>query len=200
MKLEDFFSDFIENTLIDIEDSLEAFEEAVTNDILEYLKDCGEVLEPEICSVKMRNFKVNAFDYSDENESIDLFVTIAKKGNSIQKISDTDVISAFEKAKNTISLIRNGDFEGKIQDSNDSIDELIGIINDSKNIIKNARIFCFDQRDLFCGNIVPKDYEDDGYFWDYELWDIERIFQQYLIRSGKQKNWKLISKMNIDIS
>ncbi|MBI5009231.1 MAG: AIPR family protein [Bacteroidia bacterium] len=186
MKLEDFFSDFIENTLIDIEDSPEAFEEAVTNDILEYLKDCGEVLEPEICSVKMRNFKVNAFDYSDENESIDLFVTIAKKGNSIQKISDTDVISAFEKPKNTISVIRNGDFEGKIQDSNDSIDELIGIINDSKNIIKNARIFVLTNG-ICSANIVPKDYEDDGYFWDYELWDIERIFQQYLIRSGKQK-------------
>jgi hypothetical protein len=34
---------------------------------------------------------------------------------------------------------------------------------------------------------VPKDKEEDGIIWDFELWDIERVYQQYLIKAGKQK-------------
>lgn len=83
MKLEEFYVDFFENALIDIDNNIEVLEETMTNDILEYLKDCGEVLEPEICSIKLRNIKINAYDYSDENESLDLILSPYNSGHKI---------------------------------------------------------------------------------------------------------------------
>jgi len=186
MKLEEFATDFLENALFEVENNLEAHEEALTKDILEYLKDCGEVLEPEICAIKLKNIKINAFDYSDENESLDLFLTIFKNGNKIQKIVDNDIITAFEKVKNLYYLIRSGEYENKIQNTNDSIDELIEIVNDSKNSIKNIRIFVLTNG-VCSAHIAPDDNREGELFWHHELWDIERIHQQYMIRAGKQK-------------
>lgn len=186
MKLEEFVADFIENALIDTDDNAEAIEEAITKDILEYLKDNGDVLEPEICTIKMRGIKINAFDYSDDNESLDLFVTLAKNNNKIQKIADIDVIAAFEKAKNLFYAIKEDDVKDKIQNKKDSVNELIEIILDTTNIIKNIRIFVLTNG-LCSANIVPVDTRGDDLVWNYELWDIERIYQQYLIRAGKQK-------------
>ena len=185
MKLEEFAADFLENALIEVDDNSEAHEEAVTKDILEYLKDCGEVLEPEICSIKLRNIKINAYDYSDENESLDLFLTITRNGSKIQKVIDSEINSSFEKVKNLYYLIKTGDHENKIHNINDSISELIEIINDSKNTIKNIRVFVLTNG-LSSSNIAPFDYSKDDLFWHHELWDIERIYQQYLIRAGKQ--------------
>ncbi len=186
MNLEEFATDFIENSTIEIEDDSEAFEEAVTQDLLEYIKDCGEVLEPEICNIKLRKIKINAYDYNDENESLDLFITIAKKGTKLQKVADDDVLKAFEKAQNAYYLIKNGEFETNSQDPANSITELIEIIRDSKNIIKNIRVFVLTNG-VTSPSITPSDSSADNVFWDYELWDIERIYQQYLIRAGKQK-------------
>lgn len=186
MKLDEFAADFIENALIDIDENIDVQEEAVTKDMLEYLKDCGEVLEPEICMIKLRSIKVNAYDYSDDNESLDLFVTIAKYGSKIQKTADNDIINAFDKVKNLYYLIKNGENEKKIQDTSDSVNELIQIVNDTKNAIKNIRIFVLTNG-VCSAHISPPDNFEEDIYWHYELWDIERIYQQYLIRAGRQK-------------
>ena len=129
MTLDEFAIDFIENAIIGIENDGISEEDAITNDILEYIKDCGEILEPQLCNFKVRGIKINAVDYDDDNESIDLFVTLMKKDNKIQKISDKDVQDAFDKAEKFFNSARSGIITEKIEQPNELLSEFIGIIH-----------------------------------------------------------------------
>lgn len=186
MTLDEFAIDFIENALIGYENDGITEEDAITNDILEYIKDCGEILEPQLCNFKVRGIKINAVDYDDDNESIDLFVTLLKKDPKIQKVSDKDVLDAFDKAEKFFNSARSGVISEKIEQPNELLSEFIGIIQHTKSYVKNVRVFVLTNG-LCSAHIVPKDKEEDGIIWDFELWDIERVYQQYLIKAGKQK-------------
>jgi hypothetical protein len=186
MTLDEFAIDFIENALIGYENDGISEEDAITNDILEYIKDCGEILEPQLCNFKVRGIKINAVDYNDDNESVDLFVTLMKKDFKIQKVSDKDVLDAFDKAENFFTTARRGVIAEKIEQNNELLSEFIGIIQHTKSYVRNVRVFVLTNG-LCSAHIVPKDKEEDGIIWDFELWDIERVYQQYLIKAGKQK-------------
>jgi len=186
MTLDEFAIDFLENSLISVEADGISDEDAITNDILEYIKDCGEIMEPQLCNFKVRGIKINAVDYDDDNESIDLFVTLSKRDLKIQKVSDRDVLDAFEKAENFFNSARSSTITEKIEQSNELLNDIIGLIKQTKSFVKNVRVFVLTNG-LCSAHIVPKDKEDAGIIWDFELWDIERVYQQYLIKAGKQK-------------
>lgn len=186
MELLEFAIGFLEETLITVEEEKISQEDAITNDILEYTIDSGDVIAGELCHYKVRGIKINAWNYDDENEVIDLFVTIFKSEQRLTKVSDKDVSDAFSKAENFYWSARDGKLSGKIDESDTLIFDLVQIIEQSKNTVKNIRIFVLTNGQA-SADIVPEAREDKGIYIDFQLWDIERVYQQYLIRSGKQK-------------
>ena len=186
MTLNEFAVDFIENALISVSEDGIPEEDAVTNDILEYIKDCGEIFEPQICNVKLRGIKINAVDYNDDNESIDLFVTLFKNDTKIQKIPDKDVIDAFTKAEKFYSTADSGNLIDKLDNPNEELSDFIEIIRHTKSFVKYVRVFVLTNG-LCSADCVPKYKQENDIVWDFQLWDIERIYQQYLIKAGKQK-------------
>ena len=100
MNLSEFAIDFLEGALITVEDEKISQEDAITNDILEYAIDSGEVIAFELCHYKVRGIKINAWNYDEENEAIDLFVSIFKSEQRLTKVSDKDVQDTFTKAEN----------------------------------------------------------------------------------------------------
>src|SRR5690242_346990 len=112
MELNEFAIDFLEGALITVEDEGISQEDAITNDILEYTIDSGEVIAAELCHYKVRGIKINAWNYDDENDAIDLFVSIFKGEQRLTKVSDKDVKDAFAKAENFFWSAR----EGKLSD------------------------------------------------------------------------------------
>ena len=78
MNLTEFAIDFLEGALITVEDEKISQEDAITNDILDYAIDSGEVIAFELCHYKVKGIKINAWNYDEENEAIDLFVSIFK--------------------------------------------------------------------------------------------------------------------------
>lgn len=186
MNLSEFTVDFLESALITVEEEKISQEDAITNDILEYAIDSGEVIAHELCHYKVRGIKINAWNYDEENESIDLFVTIFKGEQRITKVSDKDIQDTFSKAENFFWQAREGKLSEKVDESDITVFDLVQIIEQSKNEVKNVRIFVLTNGQA-SADIVPEATERNGIYIDFQLWDIERVYQQYLIRSGKQK-------------
>ena len=186
MELSEFAIEFLEGALITVEEESISQEDAITNDIIEYAIDSGEVVAHELCHYKVRGIKINAWNYDDENDAIDLFVTIFKGEQRITKVSDKDIIDAFNRAENFFWSAREGKLSEKIDESDAVIFDLIQIIEQSKDTVKSIRIFVLTNGQSSV-EVIPDAKEEKGMYLNYQLWDIERIYQQYLIRSGKQK-------------
>jgi hypothetical protein len=186
MELEEFAIDFLEGALITVEDEDISQEDAITNDILEYTIDSGEVIAGELCHYKVRGIKINAWNYDEENEAIDLFVSIFKGEQRLTKVSDKDVQGAFSKAENFFWSAREGKLSSKVDESDTNVFDLVQIIEQTKEAVNTIRIFVFTNGQA-SADIVPEARDEKGIFLDFQLWDIERVYQQYLIRSGKQK-------------
>ncbi|SFO86383.1 AIPR protein [Chitinophaga sp. YR627] len=186
MELSEFAIDFLEGALITVDDEGISQEDAITNDILEYSIDSGEVIAHEICHYKSRGIKINAWNYDEENEAIDLFVTIFKSEQRLSKVSDKDISDSFQKAENFFWQSWEGKLSEKIDESDTTVFDLIQIIEQKKDEIKTVRIFVLTNGQA-SNEVVPNAIEKKGVYIDFQLWDIERVYQQYLIRSGKQK-------------
>lgn len=186
MNLSEFAVEFLESALITVEEEKISQEDAITNDILEYAIDSGEVIAHELCHYKVRGIKINAWNYDEENEAIDLFVTIFKSEQRLTKVSDKDVHEAFSKVENFFWQAREGNLSQKIDESDTTVFDLVQIIEQTKEEAKNVRIFLITNGQASV-EIIPVAREQNGIFIDFQLWDIERVHQQYLIRSGKQK-------------
>ncbi|WP_300690171.1 AIPR family protein [Chryseobacterium sp.] len=186
MNLSEFGIDFLESALITVEEDKISQEDAITNDILEYTIDSGEVIAHELCHYKVRGLKINAWNYDEENASIDLFVTIFKGEQRLTKVSDRDISDAFNKAENFFWQARDGKLSAKIDESDTSVFDLVQIIEQSKSEVKNVRIFVLTNGEASV-DIIPEALEKNGVYIDFQLWDMERVYQQYLIRAGKQK-------------
>lgn len=186
MELSEFAIDFLENALITVEEEKISQEDAITNDILEYTIDSGEVIAAELCHYKVRGIKINAWNYDEDNEAIDLFVTIFKGEQRLTKVSDKEIEEAFNRAENFFWAAIEGKLSSKIDESDTIVFDVIQIIEQTKETLKVVRIFVFTNGQA-SATIVPKTREEKGIYLDFQLWDIERIYQQHLIRSGKQK-------------
>ena len=186
MNLSEFAVDFLEGALITVEEEKISQEDAITNDILEYSIDSGEVIAHELCHYKVRGIKINAWNYDEENEAIDLFVTIFKSEQRLTKVSDKDVQDAFSKAENFFWQAREGKLSAKVDESDTTVFDLVQIIEQTKEEVKNVRVFVITNGQASV-EIIPDAREQNGIYIDFQLWDIERVYQQYLIRSGKQK-------------
>ncbi|SHG42158.1 AIPR family protein [Pedobacter caeni] len=185
MELSEFAVDFLESALITVEDEKISQEDALTKDILEYTIDSGEVIAGELCHYKVRGIKINAWNYDEENEIIDLFVTIFKGESRLQKVSDKDIDDSFNRALNFFWAARDGKLSGKVDESETVVFDLVQIIEETRSVVKSIRIFVFTNGQA-SAEIVPEAREENGVYVDFQLWDIERIYQQYLIRSDKQ--------------
>lgn len=186
MDLSEFAVDFLEGSLITVEDEKISQEDSITNDILEYLFDSGEVIAAELCHYKVRGIKINAWNYDDENDSIDLFVTIFKSDPRLTRVSDKDILDAFNKAENFFWSAREGKLSSKVEEAEITIFDVVQVIEQTKDVVKNIRIFVLTNGQS-SADIVPQPKETDDTYLEFQLWDIERVYQQYLIRSGKQK-------------
>ncbi|RGN38138.1 AIPR family protein [Bacteroides oleiciplenus] len=186
MNLKDFSIDFAENVLISTEIEGSNQEDEITRDIIEYIKDTGDVVEPEICHFRQKGIKVNAYDYDPESNTLDLFVTVVKPGNGLQNVSDADITNAYERLGKFYKEAASGKLIEKVDESSESAYELVQIIQDAKDSLEHVRFFVLTNG-LASPDIVPENIVENIICFDYYLWDIGRVFQQYSIKAGKQK-------------
>lgn len=188
MDLKEFAQEFKESAAIAVENSGNDLDLELASSILEYLEDNGEVNVPEICAFKKTRARITAYDFNSEAESLDLFYFI-KADTLLGKINNSKVhqgfnyLSAFFREAMDGSLLRTPGIE-----ENDEIVEVARLIQSTKGNINQLRLYVItDGLTDPSAEISSVESEDNEYIIEYNIWDMQRVYQQHNIRAGKEK-------------
>lgn len=187
MDIKEFAQEFIENVKMSVEMTGSDYDKELATSILEYIEDNGEVNSPEICSFQKTRARITAYDYNDEAESLDLFYlikaeTICGKVNNGTVQKGFNYLMAFYREAMDGSLFKNQDIK-----ASDEIVEVAKLVQSTKGLINQLRIYVITDG-LTDPSAVPSAVEsDDDFVIEFNVWDMQRVYQQHNLRAGKEK-------------
>lgn len=181
--LDEFYCAFREEVLcaVDTETSGWATEDFLTNVMLEYLEEAGEVTDPIICPFRGYGLQMNAYAISEDCESVDIFVSIYSDTEMPRSVSQTDIDASIKRAIQLYHKAIN-DLYTSFQKDNDTYEFAI-TLHQNKDAIKNVRICA-----LTNGLVKPialKNIVIGGAEVSFTLWDIDRLYR--CVTSGKMR-------------
>lgn len=188
MDIREFAQDFIDNVKMSVEMIGSDYDQELAKSILEYIEDTGEVNVPEICSFQKTRARITAYDYNDEAESLDLFYLI-KADTILGKVNNNKVQQGFNYLmafhRETVEGIL---FKSQEIDRNDEIMEVAKLVQSTKGQINQLRLYVITDG-LTDPSAAPASVEsdDESYVIEFNVWDMQRIYQQHNIRAGKEK-------------
>ncbi|MGM9821307.1 MAG: AIPR family protein [Muribaculaceae bacterium] len=188
MEIKEFASEFQETVKQATEGESGDYTYELASAILEYIQDNGEVNVPEICSFQKTRARITAYDYNDEAESLDLFYLI-KADCLLGKINNSRILQGFGYLKSFYreamndTLLRSADVS-----KTDEIVEVAKLVQSTKGNINQLRLYIITDG-MSDPSAVPEPEEDasNDFVIEYNVWDIQRVFQQHNIRAGKEK-------------
>ncbi len=188
MDLKDFATQFVENTQTAVEMNDSDYDQELAATIIEYMEDNGEVNSPERCAFQKTRSRITAYDYNDEAESLDLLYLIKSEtflGKIGQKklLQGFDYLYSFYKEAMSGSLFKSADVS-----NSDEIVEVAKLIQSTKGVINQLRLYIITDG-LVDPSLIPdaKDDDNDDLVIEYNVWDMQRVYQQHNIRAGKEK-------------
>lgn len=188
MDIKEFALEFIENVKVSVEMTGSDYDQELASSILEYMEDNGEVNAPEICSFQKTRSRITAYDYNDEAESLDLFYLV-KANTLLGKVNNSEVQKGFNYLMAFYREAMNGQlFKNQEVSSSDEIVEVAKLVQSTKGQINQLRIYVITDG-LTDPSSVPAAVEsdDEDYVIEYNVWDMQRVYQQHNIRAGKEK-------------
>ncbi len=188
MDIKEFAQEFIENVKMSVEMTGSDYDQELATSILEYMEDNGEVNAPEICSFQKTRTRITAYDYNDEAESLDLFYLV-KAETILGKVNNNKVEQGFNYLMAFYREAMNGQlFKNQKLAPSDEIVEVAKLVQSTKGQIKQLRIYVISDG-LTDPSVVPAAVESDNeeYVIEYNVWDMQRVYQQHNIRAGKEK-------------
>ena len=187
MDIKEFAQEFQENVKVTVEMGNTDTDTEIAKGILEYMEDNGEVNAPEICTFQKTRTRITAYDYNDEAESLDLFYLV-KADTLLGKVNNSKVQQGFNYLMSFYREAMNGTLLRSVNIENtDEIAEVGKLVQSTKGAINQLRVYVITNglTDPAC---VPSPVEsEDGYIIEYNVWDMQRVYQQHNIRSGKEK-------------
>ena len=188
MNIKEFAQELIENTKLSAELNGVDFDEELATTIIEYIADTGEVNAPEICSFKKTRARITAYDYNDEAESLDLFY-IERADSLVGKINNNRVQQGFNYLMRFYNEAMAGVLlkEGEEEEFGE-IAQIAELIQSTKGKISQLRIYLLTDG-LTDPEATPASVESDeeNCVIEFNVWDMQRIYQQHNIRAGKEK-------------
>lgn len=187
MDLREFASDFQENIKMAVEMGNTDYDQELASAILEYLEDNGEVNVPELCVFQKTRTRITAYDYNDEAESLDLFYLV-KAENILGKVNKSKIEQGFNYLMSFYRESMNGTLLKSVSvDNNDEIAEVAKLVQSTKGKINQLRLYVITNglTDPDVGIAIESD--DGEYIIEYNVWDMQRVYQQHNIRTGKEK-------------
>jgi len=188
MDIRDFAKEFIDNVNTTVEMNGTDFDEELASSIIEYMEDSGEVSAPQICTYQKTRTRITAYDYNDETESLDLFYLI-KADTLVGKVNNNKIQQGFNYLMSFYREAMDGSlFKNASVQPTDEIVEVAKLVQSTKGNINSLRIYVITDG-LTDPSAVPSAVESDdfGLIIEYNVWDMQRVFQQHNILSGKEK-------------
>lgn len=156
--------------------------------ILEYLEDNGEVNVPELCIFQKTRTRITAYDYNDEAESLDLFYLV-KAETLLGKINKSKIDQGFNYLMSFYRESMNGTLLKSVSvNANDELEEVAKLVQSTKGKINQLRLYVITDglTDPDAAGAAVES-EDSEYIIEYNVWDMQRVYQQHNIRTGKEK-------------
>lgn len=187
MDIKEFAKEFIDNVKMSVDMTSVDYDHELATSILEYIEDNGEVNAPQVCSFKKTRSRITAYDYNDEIESLDLFYliksdTLLGKVNNSKLDQGFNYLSSFYREAMDGSLFKNTDVE-----ETDEIAEVARLVQSTKGNISQLRLYVLTDGLIDPAYAIASVEHDDGFIIEFNVWDIQRVYQQHRIRAGKEK-------------
>lgn len=188
MNINEFAQEFQENIKIAVEMGKTDPDQELASAILEYIEDNGEVNAPELCAFQKTRTRITAYDYNDEAESLDLFYLV-KADKLLGKVNKNKIdqgfnyLMAFYRESMNNTLLKSVDVS-----NNDEIVEVAKLVQSTKGRINQLRLYVITDgitEPDAAGAAVESDSGE--YIIEYNVWDMQRVYQQHNIRAGKEK-------------
>ena len=181
--LDEFYSTFREEVLCasDTETSGWTTEDFLTNVMIEYLEEAGEVTDPVICPFRGYGLQMNAYAISEDCESVDIFVSIYSESDRPRSVSQADIDAAIKRAIQLYHKAIN-DLYTAFQKDNDTYEFAI-TLHQNKDNIKHVRICALTNglvKPIALKNITIGNAEIS-----FSLWDVDRLYR--CVTSGKMR-------------
>lgn len=149
--------------------------------MLDYLVDAGETDNPIICPFRGYGLQLNAYAFSEDLDSIDIFVSVYNDSDIIQSVSKNDIDAAIKRG---IQLYRKAtnDLYTSFEKDNDVYEFAVSIRN-NKSQLKAVRIIALtngNTKQFSLNSINIDDVEIS-----FSVWDMDRLFR--CITSGKMR-------------
>lgn len=181
--IKSFAADFMTNIQVCADLENKDFDEELTECILEYIEDCGDVGAPNICSFKKRMTSLNAYDYNYEGDSLDLFI-LTKSNSLLGRINKGKIDDSFSKLYHFYEEVKNGKIKSEIDNPNEELAEVANLITSTIGRISTLRLFVLTNG--LCDDYDTSTVESEhGFILEQNVWDIQRIYQQHCLKSGK---------------
>lgn len=187
MDIKEFAQEFIDNIKMSVDMTGSDYDHELATSILEYIEDNGEVNAPQVCSFKKTRSRITAYDYNDEIESLDLFYlikadTLLGKVNSGKLDQGFNYLSSFYREAIDGSLFKNTDVE-----ETDEIAEVARLVQSTKGNISQLRLYILTDGQTDPTYTLASVEHEDGFVTEFNIWDMQRVYQQHRIRAGKEK-------------
>ena len=188
MDIREFAQEFQDNVDTASEMGNNDYDTELASAILEYLEDNGEVNNPEICTFQKTRTRITAYDYNVEAESLDLFYLV-KAETLLGKVNNSKVQQGFNYLMSFYREAMNGTLLKSVNIENtDEVAEVAKLVQSTKGAINQLRIYVITNG-LTDPSCVPASVESEynDFIIEYNVWDMQRVYQQHNIRAGKEK-------------
>lgn len=181
-----FYQDFMAQAQEDAELNEVTLEDALTENIIEYIKESNETNSPEILCIhplddtvkKRDNFRINAFDYSDMSGELDIFVTVFKKSDKPENIPHNEIDAAVSQGVRFFNMTIAGVLSRMFREARPDFAEVTDMILEEYKA-KNIHLIRFFV--ITNGKLKVEYTLDDNKLTDqqidceYHVWDIENV-------------------------
>jgi hypothetical protein len=156
-------------------------EGAFTQIMIEHLGDAGELEDAQTCLHRAYGLQLSGWALSENEENLDLLVTIHTDEVPPRTIARDEMTAAFKRLMNFLQKALKG-YHFNVEEST-SVFDVAQRIHEVKNTVVRVRFILLT--DGILNAAPPKDQDLPGVRASYHVWDIERLYR--CVSSGRER-------------
>jgi hypothetical protein len=164
----------------EVEDESRFRHELFTQWVIDTLIEAGELEDGLTCYYRATGLEVSGYGVSDDDETLDLFVTVFRQDDSLPTLSRTEAEAVWKRARNFLDRSFR-DLHLKLEEASPAFDMALRI-HGLRGFLSRVRIFLITD----CLTTVDQGREEDvdGIRTTYHLWDLRRLYR--CVTSGER--------------
>lgn len=155
--------------------------------VMEHMSEIGMTFEPAVCHYTARvgnaMLRLSGYAVSDEQDQLDLFVSLYAGVDEIRPIPDSETKKAAQQCLRFLAKSADGTLAGRMEESDDAYN-LTLTIRGCYNKLDQIRIYVLTDRKAKAKNFKAREYR--GKAIKLEVMDVERLYRHW--SAGKPRD------------